>query len=189
MSRVAGPRAAQTLLFRLGSSLASCADAVKVGRRSARAAGSTSPGHALRVAVRDATLNATGIVRKLNLDAPPTKQDCHRKLSAVAVLIGGRLFAIRLESLLIWQVETFAGGNGSGMSRPYARPQDERAAGGEQQDHAPVPPVVSVAESSHGDVFHDEQNGDRARRFRGLFGRGARVDLATHRANMSVAPE
>jgi hypothetical protein len=69
MSRVAGPRAAQTFLFRLGSSLASCADAVKVGRRSARAAGSTSPGHALRAAVREATVNATGILRKLNLDA------------------------------------------------------------------------------------------------------------------------
>jgi len=35
--------------------------------------------------VRDATLNATGILRKLNLDAPPTNRDCHRKLSTVAV--------------------------------------------------------------------------------------------------------
>jgi hypothetical protein len=76
---------AQTFFFRLGNSLASCTDAVKVGRRSARAAGSTSPGHALRAAVCDAMLNATGMLRKLNLDAAPTKRDCHPKLSTVAV--------------------------------------------------------------------------------------------------------
>jgi len=67
--------------------LASGTDAVKVGRRSSRAAGSTSPGHALRAAVFDATINATGMLRKLNLDAAPANQDYHRKLTAVAVQI------------------------------------------------------------------------------------------------------
>lgn len=85
MSRVARPRVAQTYPFRLGSSLASCADAVKVGRRSARAAGSTSAGHALRAAVRYATINPIGMLRKLNLDAAPTKRNCHPKLPDVAL--------------------------------------------------------------------------------------------------------
>jgi hypothetical protein len=39
----------------------------------------------LRAAVRDATLNATGMLHKLNLDAAPTKRNCHRRLPAVAV--------------------------------------------------------------------------------------------------------
>ena len=42
-------------------------------------------GHALMAAGRDATLAASGNLRKLSLDVPSTKRDCQRNFPVVAV--------------------------------------------------------------------------------------------------------
>lgn len=85
------PRAAQIFLFRLGSPWLRAWTRSRLAVAPSAQRALRPPGHALRAAARDATIASPGTLRKLNLDAPTAKLECHRKLSAVALEIRNRL--------------------------------------------------------------------------------------------------